>query len=137
MRGQKRRNVFYDNQGFPDQSHDFDVLLRNIDGGTILRKRKHPAPALDEIAPEFYAKYDESLHGAKLHKELDLSHLLALVHDKVYSLIQKYRSVFDDKGQFVPVKDYLHHRHRVSEAYRRQEDPLRPPGDTDHATVHR
>ncbi len=106
MRGQKRRNVFYDNQGFPDQSHDFDVLLRNVDGGTVLRKRKHPAPALDEIAPEFYAKYDESLHGAKLRKELDLSHLLARVRDKVYGLIQIYWSVFDDKGQFVPVKDY-------------------------------
>ena len=75
MRGQKRKNVFYDDRGFPDQSHEFDIVLRNIDGGTVLRKRKHPAPALDEIAPEFFSEYDESLHGAKLRKELDLSHL--------------------------------------------------------------
>ena len=106
MRGQKRKNVFYDNRGFPDQSHDFDVVLRNIDGGTVLRKRKHSAPALDDITPELFATYDESLHGTKLRKELDLSHLLAPVRDKVYRLIQKYWSVFDDKGQFVPVKDY-------------------------------
>jgi len=106
MRGQKRKNVFYDDRGFPDQSHDFDVVLRNIDGGTVLRKRRHPAPALDEVAPEFFAKYDESVHGTKLRKELDLSHLSTPVRDKVYRLIQKYWSVFDDKGQFVPVKDY-------------------------------
>lgn len=75
MRGQKRKNVFYDDRRFPDQSHDFDVVLRKIDGGTVLRKRRHPAPALDDIAPEFFAEYKESLHGAKLRKELDLSHL--------------------------------------------------------------
>jgi hypothetical protein len=106
MRGQKRKNVFYDDRGFPDQSHDFDVVLRNIDGGTVFRKRKHPAPALGDIAPKFFATYDKSIHGAKRRKELDLSHLLAPVRDKVYRLIQKYWSVFDNKGQFVPVKDY-------------------------------
>ena len=95
MRGQKRKNVFYDDRGFPDQSHEFDIVLRNIDGGTVLRKRRHPAPALDDIAPEFFAEYDKSLHGAKLHKELDLSHLSTPVRDRVYRVIQKYWSVFD------------------------------------------
>ena len=55
VRKQKRKNVFYDDRGFPDQSHDFDVVLRKIDGGTVLRKRRHPAPALDPKADSLYA----------------------------------------------------------------------------------
>jgi hypothetical protein len=43
-RGKKRPNVFYDDRGFPNQLHDFDVTLHNINGGCILRKRKHPTP---------------------------------------------------------------------------------------------
>ncbi len=35
VRGKKHQNVFYDDRGFPDQSHEFDVLLRTIDGGTF------------------------------------------------------------------------------------------------------
>jgi hypothetical protein len=37
---------------------------------------------------------------------MDLSHLPPRVQQQVYRLLQKYWSVFDDKGQFVPVKDY-------------------------------
>ena len=37
-RGSKRKNVFTDDRGFPDQSDEFDTLLRNVDGGTVLRK---------------------------------------------------------------------------------------------------
>jgi hypothetical protein len=104
--GKKRPNVFYNDRGFPDQSHDFDVVLHNIDGGCILCKRKHPTPPLNKIDPSFFAWYDETTHGAKLRKELDLSHLDASVRNMVYRLIQKYWSIFDDKGQFIPVKDY-------------------------------
>jgi hypothetical protein len=39
--------------GSPDQSHDFDILLHNIDGGTVLHKHKHAAHALDDIDPAF------------------------------------------------------------------------------------
>jgi hypothetical protein len=41
-----------------------------------------------------------------MHRELDLSHLDVSLCNQVYCLIQKYWSVFDNKGQFVPVKDY-------------------------------
>ncbi len=82
------------------------MILHNIIGGTVLRKRKHPTPPLDKINPLFYAPYIRSVHGTKLRKELDLSHLEAPLRDQVYRLLQKYWSVFDDKGQFVPVKDY-------------------------------
>ena len=73
--GWAARSVFYDDRGYPDQLHDFDVLLHNINGGAILQKRKHLAPPLNEIDPQFFAVYDEAAHGATLCKLLDLSHL--------------------------------------------------------------
>jgi hypothetical protein len=67
--GSKRdKNVFHDDRGFPDQSHEFDTILHTINGRCILRKRKHPAPHIDEIDRKFHAVYDEDLHGAKLRK---------------------------------------------------------------------
>ncbi len=94
----KQKNVFLDDRGFPDQSNEFDSLLHNVDGGTILRKRKHPAPKLDEINPHFHAIYDEKLHGQQLCKNLDLFHLEPSIRAKVYGLVQKYWSVFANKG---------------------------------------
>ena len=102
----KRKNVFLDDCGFPDQSNEFNSLLHNVDSGTILRKRKHPAPKLDEIDPRFHMLYNKKLHGKQLRKDLDLSHLKPHLWTEVYGLIQKYYSVFADKGQFVVVKDY-------------------------------
>ena len=102
----KGKNVFYNDRGFPDQSHDFDVLLHKTAGGTVLCKHKHPVPTLNDINPRFALTYCKATHGARLWTELDLSHLNCTVHDQVYRLIQRYSSVFDDKGQFVPVKDY-------------------------------
>ncbi len=106
IRGKKRPNVFLDDWGFPDQSHEFDVILHNVEGGPILWMRKHAARPLDDIDPRFLSQYDEKIHGEKLHKDIDLSHLDGTTRDLVYKLLQKYWSVFDDKGQFVPVKDY-------------------------------
>jgi hypothetical protein len=37
---------------------------------------------------------------------MDLSHLPPRVQQQIYRLLQKYWSVFNNKGQFVPVKDY-------------------------------
>ena len=96
IRGKKRPNVFLDDQGFPDQSHEFDVILHNIEGGPILWKRKHAAPPLDDIDPRFLSQYDEKIHGKKLRKEIDLSHLDGTTRDLVYKLLQKYWSVFDE-----------------------------------------
>ena len=64
-----------DDRGFPDSTHDFDTLLHNVDGGSTLRKRKHAAPRLDEVDPDFDGAFDEALHGERLCKELDVSHL--------------------------------------------------------------
>ena len=105
-KGRKRKNIFYDDRGFPDQSDEFDYLLHSIDGGRIIRKRKHPAPQLDVIDPAFHATYNEALHGDRLRKELDIGHLPQDIQTQVYALFIEFWSVFDEKGLFVPVKDY-------------------------------
>ena len=64
------------------------------------------APALNVVDPAFLSIYDKAKHGQKLRSELDLSHLDKQTQTLVYRLIQKYWSVFDDKGQFLPVRDY-------------------------------
>jgi hypothetical protein len=94
----KQKNVFLDDRGFPDQSDESDSLLHNVDGGTILRKRRHPAPKLDKINPRFHAVYDEKFYGEQLCNNLDLSHLEPSLRATVYGLVQKYWSIFAGKG---------------------------------------
>ncbi len=98
--------MIVDDRGFPDESKYYKNLLHIIDGGPILRKLKHPPPSLDEVDPEFFSACDESKHGAQLKKDLDLSHLEPAIRDRIYALVKKYWSVFDNKGVFVPVKKY-------------------------------
>ena len=75
-KGRKRKNVFYDDRGFPDQSNEYDYLLQNVDGWRVLCMQQiHPTPPLDDIDPVSYSIFDEKLHGEKLNKELDLIHL--------------------------------------------------------------
>ncbi len=100
-------NVFLDNRGFKDLSNKYDHVLHDIDGGPILRKLHHPAPALDaNVDPAFHAPFVPATHEALMCKDLDLSHLDPALQDKIYAIIRKYWSVFDVKGVFVPVKNY-------------------------------
>ncbi len=69
-----------------------------MDGGTILRKRRHPAPPLDAIDPRFHAIYDDKLDGKQLRKKINLAHLNVSLQSKIYKLLQKYWSVFSAKG---------------------------------------
>jgi hypothetical protein len=107
-KGSRRRikNVFADDRGFPDLTDDHDALLHNIGGGTVLRKLRHPAPSLDEDDPSFTFTFDESLHGERLRQLLNLSHLDIALQDRIYALVKKYWSVFDDRGVWVPVRNY-------------------------------
>ena len=106
-KGKRRPNVFIDDRGFPDQSHDWDVLLSNMDGGTVLRKRKHPSRSLDDIDPTFAVEFDEARHGAKFKKDFKPSAWLSPAQNAaVANLVKKYWCVFDDTGLFIPVKDY-------------------------------
>jgi hypothetical protein len=105
-RHRQLNNVFVDDRGFPDKSKYYKNLLHNIDGGPILCKLKHPPLSLDEVDPMFFSAYDKSKHGAQLKKDLYLSHLEPAVCNQIYTLVKKYWSVFNDKGVFVPVKNY-------------------------------
>jgi hypothetical protein len=100
------KNIFIDDRGFPDQSDEFDVLLHNINGNPVLRKLKHPPPQIGSVDPMFLFAYDEALHGERLQRDLDLSHLEVTLQQMLYALVQKYWSVFDERGVFVPVCNY-------------------------------
>jgi hypothetical protein len=106
-RQKRTNNVFLDDRGFPDQSEDYDHVLHDVDGGPILRKLCHPAPALNkDTDPAFYAPFIPVKHEDQMGKELDLSHLDPNLQERIYAIIRKYWSVFDEKGVFVPVKNY-------------------------------
>ena len=100
------KNVFTNHQRFPDQSDEFDTLLHNINGGSVLRKLKHPPPMLDVVDPSFSFSFGKALHGKTLRRNLDLSHLDTALQDTIYAMIRKYWAVFDNRGVFVPVKNY-------------------------------
>jgi hypothetical protein len=68
-KGKRRKNAFIDDRGFPDQSNELDTLLHSMHGKPILRKRRHPAPNLDDIDPAFDFKYDEALHGNQFRED--------------------------------------------------------------------
>ncbi len=72
----------------------------------MLHKCKHPAPPLDDIDPHFKTHYDKTTHGTQLCQEHDLTHLGPSMPEGIYKLLQKYWSMFDSKGLFIPVKDY-------------------------------
>jgi hypothetical protein len=102
----KSRNVFYDNRGHPDESEAYDQLLHNIDGGTILRKKKFPAPPIDVDDPTFNHIFSKELHGELLWSQLNLSHLLPEDADALLAVIEEYWCVFDERGTFTPVCNY-------------------------------
>ena len=88
-RGKRPPNAFLDNRGFSDQSDEFDTLLHNLAGGSVLRKRKHPAPALNDIDLVFFCAYDEIRDGQQLHEELPLDHLPQDVASRVTAVIKR------------------------------------------------
>jgi hypothetical protein len=97
------QNVFH---SFLNKTEHYKALLRNVDGGVILCKLKHPPPPLDEVDPLFFCTYNEAKHGKQMRCNLNLSHLKPQVRDRVYNLVKKYWPVFDANGVFVPVKNY-------------------------------
>jgi len=100
------KNIFADDRGYPDLTNDHDTLLHNIDGGSVLRKLRHPALPFDEDDPTFTFTFDETLHGERLRQLLNLSHLDNALQNRIYALVKKYWSVFDDRGVWVPVRNY-------------------------------
>jgi hypothetical protein len=50
-------------------------MLPEVKTGALIRKRKHQAPPLHDINPNFGVEYNEDLHGDMLRSDLDVSHL--------------------------------------------------------------
>ena len=99
--------MFLDDQGFPDQSDVYDHLVHSIDGGTVLRKLRHPMPDLNGTFDlSFNHPFIPEEHEGILRKKVDLSHLDPDQQTKVYDLIREFWPVFDERGVFVPVKNY-------------------------------
>jgi hypothetical protein len=100
-------NVFINDHRFPDQSDKYNRVLHDIEGGPILQKLRHPVPDLDgDVDPAFHAPFVPVKHEDQMRKDLDLSHLDPHLQEQIYGLIKQYWSVFDEKGVFVPVKNY-------------------------------
>jgi hypothetical protein len=75
-RRKRLKNVFLDNRGFPNQSDEYDHVLHDIDGGTILHKLKHPKPDLNALPdPAYNSPFIPKKHEAQMHQDMDLSHL--------------------------------------------------------------
>ena len=95
-----------DDQGFPDQSYNYDHLLHSIDGGPVLRKLRHLMPDLDgPIDPSFDHPFIQEEHDAIMQKKVDLSHLDLDLQNQVYDLIREFWLLFDERGVFVPKKN--------------------------------
>ena len=93
-RRKRTNNVFLDDRGFKDLSDDYDLVLHDVDGGPILRKLRHPAPALDaDIDPAFHSPFVPAKHEDQMRKDLDLSHLDPNLQEKIYVIIRKYWSI--------------------------------------------
>ena len=81
-------------------------MLPEVKAGRLIRKRKHPAPPLTDIDPNFGVEYDDSKHSDLLRKHLDVSHLTPPQQLVLTNLIKKYWRVFSKEGVTTPVKDY-------------------------------
>ena len=88
-------------------SDDYDHVLHNIDGGPILRKLRHPKPDLTaSMDPLYYLPFIPEKHEAIMKRDMDLSHLELDLQERIYDVIRRHWSVFDEKGIFVPIKHY-------------------------------
>jgi hypothetical protein len=98
--------VFFDDQGFPNDSDEYDTLLYNINGEVILQKKKFPTPPIDIVDPVLNWEYSDELHGDKLWADLDISHLSFEHTTALINVIKKYWCVFDKCGTFTSVCNY-------------------------------
>ena len=58
------------------------------------------------VDPSFDHPFIPEEHKDILRKKVDLSHLDSDQQTKVYNLIHEFWPVFDERGDFVPVKNY-------------------------------
>ena len=82
-------------------------MLHSINGGTVLRKLRHLMPNLNgPVDPSFDHPFIPEEHEEILRKKVNVSHLHPDQQTQVYNLIRECWPVFDERGVFVPVKNY-------------------------------
>ena len=52
-----------DDRGHPHPQDAWESLLPEVKAGRLIRKRRHEAPKLDDMDPNFGEEYDEATHG--------------------------------------------------------------------------
>ena len=109
-KSKKRTNNYvsplFDSRGHPDEETDWESMLPEVKAGKLIRKRKHTAPPIDNIDPNFGVPYNEAKHGDILRSELDISHLTPSQQITLTDCIKKFWRVFSKEGVTTPVKDY-------------------------------
>jgi hypothetical protein len=106
-RRKRLNNVFLDDRGFPDVSHNYDYVLHDVDGGPILHRLRHPKPELSApIDPLYYLPFIAKKHKEIMKRDMELLHLKPKLQERTYNIIRCHWSMFDKKGVFVPVKHY-------------------------------
>ncbi len=88
-------------------SDNYNHVLHDIDSGPILCKLWHPKPDLSApMDPRYYLLFIPEKHKAIMKHDTDLSHLEPNLQERIYHILRRHWSVFDEKGVFVPVKHY-------------------------------
>ena len=109
-KSKKRTNNYvsplFDSRGHPDEETDWESMLPEVKAGKLIRKRKHAAPPIDNVDPNFGVPYNEAKHGDILRSALDLSHLTPSQQITLTDCIKKFWRVFCKEGVTTPVKDY-------------------------------
>ena len=98
-----RSSPLFDDQGFPDKQAHFESMVPNVSCGRLIRKRKHPAPDVNSVDPNFGEEFNLATHGPELDQlSLSLSHLTISQQSTLKSLLQKDWRIFSKKGVTVP-----------------------------------
>ena len=98
----------FDDRGFPDRQEDWESMLPSVKAGRLIRKRKHPAPSLSDIDPNFGVEYDESKHGDIIKADLlpKITHLTPEQQKIIVDVVKSKWRVFSKEGVVVPIKNY-------------------------------
>ena len=96
----------FDDRGYPHPQDEWESLLPEVKAGRLIRKRRHDAPRLDDLNPNFGEEFDEEKHGQMLKDELVVSHLSVHQQNVLRAVVIKYWRVFCKEGVTTPVKDY-------------------------------
>ena len=94
-------SLLFDNRGFRDKQAHYESMVPDISCGRLIRKRKHLAPDVKSVDPNFGEEFNLATHGPELD-QISLSHLTISQQSTLKSLLQKDWRIFSKKGVTVP-----------------------------------